>query len=328
MNDGHEHRFTYVQTGEQGQGQGRAPGRGRWLSERLDVASLRNPKTVARAVFHPAWVPEGVDPTVESLKRARVIVGAITAVGVYTFVQGGFAFDEMLENVLTASLVLLVLTPLTVGVMLLVWRRRAGAVGRHLRTPLFNSLKLLLLFIGSVVLMVTTWRMGLGNGLLMTLLCFLLGLWLTAFVAIGTVHVSGNFFGTAAVHRCLPPLLATVTTWLVAIPDLVGGDLHGLSLTMGIVFILGAPVTVTAISLLEMKRLRSRLGIRLGDHPAPPSGHAHLPHQDGPPAGNPYGNPYAAPQGHMPPAGNPYATGHRTPPVPPRPSSPPSNQAW
>ncbi|MFG2112570.1 hypothetical protein ACGFRB_08025 [Streptomyces sp. NPDC048718] len=288
----------------------------------MDVASFRNPKTVARAVFHPAWVPEGVDPTVESLKRARVIAGAITAVGVYTFVEGGFAFDEMLENVLTASLVLLVLTPLTVGVMLLVWRRRAGAVGRHLRTPLFNSLKLLLLFIGSVVLMVTTWRMVNGSGFLVGLLCLLVGLWLTVFVAIGAMHVSGNFFGTAAVHRCLPPLLATVTTWLVAIPDLVSGDLHGLSLTMGIVFILGAPVTVTAIALLEMKRLRSRHGIRLGDHPAPLSGYGHLPHQDGPPAGNPY----AAPQGHMPPTGNPYATGHRTPPVPPMPSSPPPNQ--
>ncbi|MGW3665703.1 hypothetical protein [Streptomyces sp. NPDC005141] len=35
-----------------------------------------------------------------------------------------------------------------------------------------------------------------------------------------------------------------------------------------IVFILGAPVTVTAIAALEMNRLRRRYGIRLGAHPA------------------------------------------------------------
>ena len=59
-----------------------------------------------------------------------------------------------------------------------------------------------------------------------------------------------------------------VTSWLVAVPDLVTGDLHGLSLTLGIVFILAAPVTVTAIALLEMRRLKRRYGIRLNAHPA------------------------------------------------------------
>jgi hypothetical protein len=135
----------------------------------------------------------------------------------------------------------------------------------------------------------------------------------------GAVRVSGNFFGTAAVHRCLPALLATVTSWLMALPDLVTGDLHGLSLTLGIVFILGAPVTVTVIALLETGRLKRRYGIRLKAHPAtcpplpghlPPTGLPHVP-----PQGNPFGYVY-------PPAGggNPYAPGpHRpgTPPPPP-----------
>ncbi|BAU82540.1 glucose-6-phosphate isomerase [Streptomyces laurentii] len=287
-------------------------GRGRWLGDRLDAQAFLNPKNVAKAVFHPAWIPPGVDPTVESLKRARIICGTVTAVGVYSFVQGGFAFDEMLENVLTASLVLLVITPLTVGVMLLVWRRRAGHL-RRMRTPLTNSLVLLLIFIGSVAVTVTNWQMLKGFGFLVGVLSFFGGLWLTVFVGAGAVYVSGNFFGTAVVHRCLPPLLAMVTTWLVAIPDLVTGDLHGLSLTLGIVFILGAPVTVTAIALLEMRRLRRHHGIRLGDHPATLPVPGSVPP---PPSYPPSGNPYAA-AGQQPPSGNPYAPGPRTPPSAP-----------
>jgi hypothetical protein len=276
-----------------------AGSRGSWTSGTLSARSFLQPKQVAKAVFHPAWIPESVDLSVERLKRVRVIAGAVAAFGVYTFVQGKFDFTEVLENMLTASAVLLFITPLTVGVMLFVWRR-TGTV-RQLRTSLFNSLKLLLLFIGTVVGTVFLWQTSTSLGGLMLVLLGLTALWLTGFVAYGAVQVSGNFFGTAAVHRCLPPLLATVTTWLMALPDLVTGDLHGLSLTMGIVFILGAPMTVTGIALLEMSRLKRRYGIRLRAHPAtlPPPRPAYTP-----------------PGGYVPPQGNPYAPGPQNPYAP------------
>ncbi|MHC3468570.1 hypothetical protein ACYF6T_07640 [Streptomyces sp. 7R007] len=266
---------------------------GSWISERLTARSLLKPHHVARAVFHPAWIPEAVDPSVEQLKRVRVIAGAVAALGVYTFVEGGFAFDEMLDNAATASAVLFLLTPLTVGVMLYVWRR--GGSVRQLRVPLVNSLKLLLLFIGSVLATVLLFRLGDVFGILAKMVLTLAGLWMAVFVLAGAVRLTGNFFGTAAVHRCLPPLLATVTTWLMAVPDLMTGDLHGLGLTLGIVFILGAPVTVTAIALLETRRLRRRYGIRLTAHPATlPSVLPPVPPYAPGPAG-PY-NPYNTPR--------------------------------
>ncbi|WP_037889832.1 hypothetical protein, partial [Streptomyces viridochromogenes] len=236
---------------------------GSWTGGALTARSFLKPHHVARAVFHPTWIPESLDPSVDALKKARVIAGAVAAFGVYTFVEGGFAFDEMLDNAATASAVLLFITPLTVGVMLYLWRRSgAGTVGQ-LREPLVRSLKLLLLFIGSAFGTVLLFQLGNAFGPLGTLLFGFVGLWMAFFVMAGAWRISGNFFGTAAVHRCLPPLLATVTTWLMAIPDLITGDLHGLGLAMGVVFILGAPVTVTAIALLEMGRLKSRYGIRL-----------------------------------------------------------------
>ncbi|MEG3626088.1 hypothetical protein [Streptomyces poriticola] len=283
---------------------------GSWTGGGLSARELLRPKHAARAAFHPAWIPESVDPSVEQLKRVRLIAGTIAAVGVYTFVEGGFAFEEILENMLTASLVLLLITPFTVGLMLWVWRR--GGTVRALRTPLLNSLKLLLLFVGCIVLTVFLLQTAPATGMWILLLGPL-ALWMVVFVARGAVHVSGNFFGTAGVHRSLPPLLATVTTWLMALPDLLTGDLHGLGLTLGIVFILGAPVTVTGIALLEAGRLRRRYGIRLRAHPAtlpplpgppPPTAPPYLP-----PQGNPYGQPYPPPRGYAyppPPQGNPY----------------------
>ncbi|WP_327314273.1 DUF3824 domain-containing protein [Streptomyces sp. NBC_01235] len=272
-----------------------------WTGGTLTVRSFLKPHHVAWAVFHPAWIPEAVDPTVEWLKRVRVFAGAAAALGVYTFIEGGFAFEEMLENTAIASVVLFFLTPLTVGVMLFVWRR-TGTV-RQLKVPLLDSLKLLLLFVGCVLVTVGIFQSSEMAGLVPRLLLSLGGLWMAVFVMAGAVRLSGNFFGSAAVHRCLPPLLATVTTWLMAVPDLVTGDLHGLSLTMGIVFILGAPVTVTGIALLEMRRLKRRYGIRLAAHPAtlpriPAQGHPH-----------PQGNPYAQGPGPAYPQGNPYYQG-------------------
>ncbi|MER6978345.1 hypothetical protein [Streptomyces carpinensis] len=293
-----------------------AGSQGSWLSGTLTARSLLRPGEVARAVFHPAWIPDTLDPAVEKLKRARFIAGTVAAVGVYTFVEGGFAFEEMLGNMLTASAVLLFVTPLTVGVMLYVWRR-AGTV-RDLRQPLLNSLKLLLAFVGTIVGTVVMWRVAAGSGLLVLVLGFV-ALWLTWFVGHGAFQVSGNFFGTAAVHRCLPPLLATVTTWLMAIPDLVTGDLHGLSLTLGFLFVLGAPVTVTGIAVLEMRRLRSGYGIRLGAHPATlPRSAPPMPRTPPPPYVPPQGSSHPGPYGNLyapgtpppyPPPGNPYAPG-------------------
>ncbi|MDN3021050.1 hypothetical protein [Streptomyces sp. S.PB5] len=306
-----------------------AGSQGSWTGGALSAGSLWRPKYAARAMFHPAWIPESVDPAVEQLKKARLIAGTVAAVGVYTFVEGGFAFDEMLENMLTASVVLLFITPLTVGIMLGVWGR-SGSVSA-LKPSLFNSLKLLLLFVGTIVLTVVLLQSAGGAGFFILVLGPIV-LWLIGFVARGAWHVGANFFGTAGVHRCLPPLLATVTTWLMALPDLFTGDLHGLGLGLGILFILGAPITVTGIAWLELRRLEQRYGLRLAAHPAtqprfapapppmppnappmPPGAPPYLP-----PQGNPYGNPYGPGPGqpynpgspYGPSAGNPYNQGN------------------
>ncbi|GHC64200.1 hypothetical protein [Streptomyces flavofungini] len=241
-----------------------------WPGTRVDGQRERYrsplwPKRAARRLFDPTWIPDPVDPLVEDLKRFRVSAGLVAAVGVYTFVAQDFAFEEVLENLAIACLVLLLVTPLTVGAMLFVWRRDGPL--RVLRTQLFGSLKLLLGFVAAVLGTLLLLSMGSNAGAPVLAIAPAV-FWMMAFVVRAAVRINSNFFGTAAVHRCLPPLLASVTSWLMALPDLITGDLHGLSLTLGVLFILGAPVAVTGIALLEMSRLRRFHGIRLRRHPA------------------------------------------------------------
>ncbi|MER5434519.1 hypothetical protein [Streptomyces sp. NPDC002588] len=237
-----------------------------WTDGSLTARSFLLPHRVARAVFHPAWIPEPLDPTVERLKRARVAAGFFAALGVHFFVGARLAWDDLPRNAATASAVLFCVTPLATGAMLLVWRR--GGTVRRLRARLFDSLKLLSLFTASAFVCIALFAFGDMLGTLPKIVLSALGLWTAFFVIAGAVRLTGNFFGTAAVHRCLPPLLATVTTWLMAVPDIVTADTHGLGRVPGATFVLGAPVTVTAIALLETRRLRKRYGIRLTVHPA------------------------------------------------------------
>ncbi|MFI6940799.1 hypothetical protein ACIBI4_16110 [Streptomyces sp. NPDC050418] len=261
------------------------------------------PRGAAYALFHPSWIPDSIDPLADRLKRYRIIAGMIATVGVYMFVVRGFDFEQVMENVLIAGLVLLVITPVTVGAMLLVWRR-SGPVGA-LRSPLLGSLRVLLSFVAALVVILGVLSLAAaysnrngGGGLAFSFFMAFGGIWSLIFLAQAAIQVNGNFFGTAAIHRCLPPLLATVTSWLMALPDLLTGDLHGLGLAAGVLFILGAPLTVTGIAWFEMSRLRRHHGIRLRAHP-------HVRTQPTvPPARPPYGPGQGAPYG--PPPGNPY----------------------
>ncbi|KUO22850.1 proline-rich domain-containing protein [Streptomyces dysideae] len=271
------------------------------------------PHKAARALFHPAWVPPSLDPSLDRLKHLRVIAGLVAALGVYTYVEGGFAFTEMMDNAAVACLLLVCVTPVVVGVMLHLWRRSGAGTVRELRAPLANPLKLLLLLVAADLATMGLINLSAPLPTLARLPFMLAGMWMALFGIAGAYQISGNFFGLAVVHRCLPPLLAMAASWVMALTDLVTGDLHGLGLALGVPFILCAPATVSWIALVEMGRLRRTYGIRLMAHPAtlpplpPPPPHA--PNGFMPPQVNPYGPPQVNPQGNTygPPPSHPYA---------------------
>ncbi|MFJ8105181.1 hypothetical protein [Streptomyces sp. NPDC096132] len=274
--------------------------RRRWTDGELTVGSYLLPHRAARAVFHPAWIPDSLDPTVERLKRARVAVGFVAALGVHLVIETGFSWVDLPRNATIASIVLFCVTPLTTGVMLLVWRR--GATVRRMRARLLDTVKLLSLFTASAFFCFELFVFGEKVGTIPKIVLNGLGLWMGFFVIWGAVMLTGNFFGTAAVHRCLPPLLATVTSWVMAVPDLVSPEDRGMDDFVGVVCILSAPVTVTAIALLETHRLKKHHGIRLMSHPATfppapapaPQPTAYVPQQGTPFSPHNGRNPYGA----------------------------------
>ncbi|MDI3387590.1 hypothetical protein QIS99_15475 [Streptomyces sp. B-S-A8] len=91
-------------------------------------------------------------------------------------------------------------------------------------------------------------------------------------MGLAPVHV----FRTADIHDFLPPVLATLLAWEMALIDVITGayaEVPGLVRTM---FVPGAPLTVTALSAREAYRLRRRHGLTLRGAVAgpalPPSG--------------------------------------------------------
>ncbi len=72
-----------------------------------------------------------------------------------------------------------------------------------------------------------------------------------------------HVFRTADIHEVLPPILAGVLVWEMALLDVTTGAYDQAPPGVRRLFILGAPCTVTALSWWELSRLRRHHGLTL-----------------------------------------------------------------
>jgi hypothetical protein len=70
-------------------------------------------------------------------------------------------------------------------------------------------------------------------------------------------------FRTADVHEVLPPLIAIVLVWEPALMDLSSGACPGVPAAARPAMVFGGPLSVTAVGLWELRRLRTRHGLTL-----------------------------------------------------------------
>lgn len=91
----------------------------------------------------------------------------------------------------------------------------------------------------------------------------LLFLYLTVFVLFGAVLGVTHLFRTADVHEVLPPLLTPVVVWGLFLFQLFETPLVDAPLAVRLLFLFGPPLSVTALSAWELRRLRTRHGITL-----------------------------------------------------------------
>jgi hypothetical protein len=88
-------------------------------------------------------------------------------------------------------------------------------------------------------------------------------LWAIPFTLSGIVMSVVHVFRTADVHEMVPPLLVTVLVWEMAVFDVIRGTYDGIPLPVRAALTLGAPLSVTALTMWEFRRLRTRHAITL-----------------------------------------------------------------
>ncbi|MGI5347414.1 hypothetical protein ACQEU8_04390 [Streptomyces sp. CA-250714] len=87
--------------------------------------------------------------------------------------------------------------------------------------------------------------------------------WVLPFVIYGVAMSLVHVFRTADIHETVPPLIAMTVVWEMLIVDLFTGAYAGVPGPLRMIMLVGAPVSVTAVGLWELHRLRAYYGLRL-----------------------------------------------------------------
>lgn len=241
-------------------------------ARRLTFGRLFNPIAVGRAVFTPSRPDRVHDPVVKRVQVLRTVIGlvAITwmllSYGVAADADG--VVDDRFGQIRTALIVLAVTFPVAVAAFIAVARpphrrlflRRAGKpAGALLALVLTLAAPRLPTGLGWVDEN-TDWTASAGR----VVVLFALGaflLWLAPFAFYGIAQSLVHVFRTADLHETLPPLLATLLVWELALFDLFRGTYDSVPFGARLAFLLGAPLSVTAVAMWELRRLRTRHGI-------------------------------------------------------------------
>lgn len=252
--------------GQGGQGSDR-PGRGRHGC----VTALMTPFVLAARIQRPGRPDRLADP---AIGRARV---ARTAIGLGATVWLFYAFslrhgakdvlDDKLTEMLISAAVLMVVGPLAVAAFVLAARPHPRALyRRRLRGPstAFAGLS------GGAALLWFALSSGLRDdlfaaagdvGFLLSLLTGLMGLFMVPFLLASSVLCVHHSFRTADVHEVLPPLLSPVVVVVMSVLQAFDGPPVNAPQAVWFLFLAGAPLSVTALSWWELRRLRTRYGM-------------------------------------------------------------------
>ncbi|WP_432096977.1 hypothetical protein [Streptomyces sp. bgisy100] len=259
--------------------------------------SIPNPVSSAAALTRPSRPGMIEDPVISGLHRGRTALGLLATAWLllsYPLREGGEAFVlGKLEELVIGCGVLLVGGIVGVGFFVLAARpplggRYAGRLGGPLRAvaaPLLGAFTVWLMaravsgdIISTADIGAHDFFMGLLGGFLGTLISgIVIGLAFVAgalacvavlvgaalFTLIALVTGLNSCFRTAEVHELLPALLSPLLVWSLFVLNLVGDADVNAPPGVLYTFLLGGPLSVTALSVWEVRRLRGRYGVTL-----------------------------------------------------------------
>lgn len=236
------------------------------------LRGLYNPLWAAHRTFRPARPGRVDDPLVRRLQWWRTGLGLVAWVGLMvTYNAVTSAADvpgvasERLDQSWTSVLTLVCTFPVVVGAFVVA--ARDGMRRVYLRRALrpLGSVVAMMLSMGTAALAMAPELQGLRDfvGLPGKIVMVVVCLWAIGFALYGIGLSLVHVFRTADIHEVLPPVLAGILVWEMALLDVITGSYGQVPPGARAAFILGAPVTVTALSCWELYRLRRHHGLTL-----------------------------------------------------------------
>ncbi|MFJ1865455.1 hypothetical protein ACIOD1_12570 [Streptomyces sp. NPDC088097] len=241
------------------------PSRGRKI-----LRGAVNPLYASQRTFRPSRPGTVEDPQVRKLQLWRTVLGLVAWIGLMvTYKAVVSASDvqsvasERLDQSWSSVLVLVCTFPVFVGAF--VAAARGGLRRVYLRRALrpFGAVLAVMASMGTSALAMAPETAGLRDavGLPGKIAIGVLCLWSIGFALYGIGLSLVHVFRTADIHEVVPPVLAGILVWEMALLDLITGAYPQVPAAARAVFVLGAPVTVTALSWWELRRLRLRHGL-------------------------------------------------------------------
>ncbi|WP_330176054.1 hypothetical protein OG875_22665 [Streptomyces sp. NBC_01498] len=237
----------------------------------MTFGSLFNPIGMARRVFLPSRPDRVRDPVVKRIQVVRSVVGLVVVVWMMLSYGVAANADEVVDDRLGQAQAAFVLLAASCPIVVIGFVAAARPPNRRmLLRRVVKPLGALIVVIACVVL--PRMATGLVEGReihadpagLLTFVIYLWSLvWFVPFAMYGVVQSIVHIFRTADIHETVPPVMAILLVWELAVFDLVRGAYEGVPFSVRLAFTLGAPLSVTAVALWEFRRLRTRHGITL-----------------------------------------------------------------
>ncbi|WP_406102512.1 hypothetical protein OG698_09035 [Streptomyces sp. NBC_01003] len=241
----------------------------------LVSAILRSAHRVATRLFAQDGEGRIVDRTVDRVQLARTVLGAAATIALILAYNvdpnrwedaayGGAA------QLMIAPFVLIVAAPLVIiGFIYYAPPHLRPHLRSRLRAPLkaVGWYVLTLAVIGGV-LVLTALTVDDRDGkswweYVLAVVALVVVAWGFPFFFMASLYSARSAFNSAQVHPMLPPVLTMALVWVFAALNLIGDGMPGGPPIVQFCSTLGGPLSVTAVSLWELRRMRTRFGVTL-----------------------------------------------------------------
>ncbi|WKX72306.1 hypothetical protein [Streptomyces sp. XD-27] len=239
----------------------------------IAAAVMRSAHRVATRLFVQDGDGRIADRTVERVQVARTVLGVLAGLAliyVYGVEEDRWknAADDSFGNMIMTPVLLICTGPLVIlGFILYAPPHLRPRLRSRLGAPLkaVGWYLLAIVVFGTVVYLAG--QTGLFKGLdgwqagLAAVVVLVVVVWGLPFLLLASLYSARSAFNTAHVHPMLPAVVTGVLVWALAIFNLAVKGMPEGPPPVQLSSLLGGPLSVTAVSLWELHRMRTRFGV-------------------------------------------------------------------